>query len=139
MTATVRERLLEAITGAVGGVYRMPSPEDERDLPLTFVQDSMDEGSSDYDFVNWITPVAVGRAELAVASEKELQRAQAHDVLGLLIRDMFVDEKFGGLAQGVDVVAQGIQTEMGKFVFAEASFLVRWRHVRGDPWATEVV
>jgi hypothetical protein len=43
------------------------------------------------------------------------------------------------LAQGVDLVGQGIQTEMGKLVFAEASFQVRWRHVRGDPWATEVV
>ena len=37
MTASVRERLLAAITTATGGVYRVPTPDDERDLPLTLV------------------------------------------------------------------------------------------------------
>ena len=29
---------------------------------------------------------------------------------------------------------QGIQTEIGKFVFAELQLRVRWHHVRGNPY-----
>lgn len=139
MTAPVREQLLAAVTTAVGGVYRVPTPEDERDLPLTFVQDSSDDVGQDYDYTVVVTPVAVARAELAVAADKAAQRAQANQMLAGLVQAMHADETFGGLAQGVELVGQGIQTELGKFVFAEASFRVRWRHVRGNPWLAEVV
>lgn len=139
MTVPVREQLLAAVTTAVGGVYRVPTPEDERDLPLTFVQDSSDDVGQDYDYTVVVTPVAVARAELAVAADKAAQRAQANQMLAGLVQAMHADETFGGLAQGVELVGQGIQTELGKFVFAEASFRVRWRHVRGNPWLAEVV
>ncbi len=135
----VREQVLAAITAAVQGVYRVPTPEDERDLPLTFVQDSTDDVGTDYDYTVVATPVAVARAAPADSADAVAQRAQAHQMLAELVTAMFEDETFGGLAQGVELVGQGIQTELGKLVFAEASFRVRWRHVRGDPFALEVV
>ena len=135
----VREQVLAAITAAVQGVYRVPTPEDERDLPLTFVQDSTDDVGTDYDYTVVATPVAVARAAPADSADAVAQRAQAHQMLAELVTAMCEDETFGGLAQGVELVGQGIQTELGKLVFAEASFRVRWRHVRGDPFALEVV
>jgi len=41
MPTPIREQLLAAITTAVGGEYGIPAPEDERDLPVTIVQDDV--------------------------------------------------------------------------------------------------
>lgn len=134
----VRERLLAAITTAVGGVYRVPSAEDERDLPLVFVQDGPDEASSNYDFVRLVMPVSVAHAAEAVSTDRAEQRAQAHEMLADLVAAMQADETFGGLAQGVELVGVSINTELGKLVFAESSWQVTYRHLRGDARALEV-
>lgn len=135
---SIREQLLAAITAAVDGEYGVPAPEDERDLPITIVQDSADDAAIRYDTVELVTPVAVGRAAAATpgASLAEL-RAQANEMLAQIAVDMHVDETFDGLADGVDYAGGGIQVELGKFVFAEASFRVRWRHLRGNPYLRE--
>ena len=52
MTAPVRERLIAAILAATGGAYGVPAPEDERDLPLTLVQDGTDSASANYDYTS---------------------------------------------------------------------------------------
>lgn len=133
----VRERLLAAITTAVGGVYRVPSAEDERDLPLVFVQDGPDEGSTDYDYTRLVMPVSVAAAAEASSTDRAAQRAQAHELLADLVADMTADETFGGLAQGVELVGVSINTELGKFLFAESSWQVKYRHLRGDARALE--
>lgn len=134
MTAPVRERLLAAIVLATGGAYGLPSPEDERDLPVTIVQDGTDTAASNYDAVACSMPLNVARADLATAnSTRDQLRAQAHDALAAIITAMHADQTFGGLAVGVDYTGGGIQIEAGKFVFAEASFTVRYQHLRGQP------
>lgn len=133
MTASVRERLLAAILTATGAVYGLSAPEDERDLPVTLVQDGTDDASTNYDYTACVMPLNVARAELATSGDRDALRAQAHAALAALIVAMHLDETFGGLAQGVDYTGGGIQTEAGKFVFAEASFAVRYRHLRGQP------
>ncbi len=135
----VRERLLAAITAAVGGVYRVPTPDDERDLPLTFVQDGPDLVESDYDYTRITMPVAVASAAPASSTDRAAQRTQANAILAGLVEKMYADETFGALAQGITLDGQGIQTELGKYVFAEASFQIRYQHVRGNPTATEIV
>lgn len=132
-TVAVRERLLAAIVLATGGAYGVPAPEDERDLPLTIVQDGNDTASANYDFTACSMPVSVARAEVATGSTRDALRIQAHAALTALIAAMHTDETFGGLAVGVDYTGGGIQTELGKFVFAEASFVVRYQHLRGAP------
>ena len=133
----VRERLLAAITTAVGGVYRVPSAEDERDLPLVFVQDGPDEGSTNYDYTTLVMPVSVATAAEAVSTDRALLRAQAHELLADLVADMQADETFGGLALGLELVGVSINTELGKFVFAESAWQVTYRHLRGDARALE--
>lgn len=135
MTAPVRERLLAAIVLATGGVYGVPAPEDERDMPLTLVVDGTDTATDNYDFTTWAMPLTLGRAELAVdtSGNRAALRAQAHDALAALISAMYADTTFGALALGVDTTGGGIQLEAGKFVFAEATFTVRYQHLRGQP------
>jgi len=133
MTTSVRERLLTAILTATGGEYGVPAPEDERDLPVTLVQDGTDSASTNYDYTACSMPITVARAELAVGTDRDALRAQAHAALAALITAMHADETFGALALGVDYTGGGIQTEVGKFVFAEASFTVRYQHLRGQP------
>ena len=133
MTASVRERLLAAILSATGGQYGLPVPEDERDLPVTIVQDGSDDARTNYDYTACTMPVSIGRAELASGSTRSAMRTQAHAALAALITAMHADETFGGLAVGVDYTGGGIQLEANKFVFAEASFTVRYQHLRGQP------
>ena len=141
MATPIRERLLSALTTAVAGEYGIPAPEDERDLPVTIVQDGADEAGGSYGVVAWTTPVAIGRAAAAVdtsamtpTAARAALRAQAHDMLAALHQALNADETFGSLADGVDEAGQGIQTEIGKFVFAELQIRVRWHHVRGNPY-----
>jgi len=130
---SIREQLIAAILTATGGEYGVPAPEDERDLPVTLVQDGTDTASTNYDYTACSMPITVARAELAVGTDRDALRAQAHAALAALIAAMHADETFGGLAVGVDYTGGGIQTEVGKFVFAEASFTVRYQHLRGQP------
>ena len=130
---SIREQLIAAILTATGGEYGVPAPEDERDLPVTIVQDSTDTATTNYDYTACSMPITVARAELAVGTDRNALRAQAHAALAALIAAMHTDETFGALALGVDYTGGGIQTEVGKFVFAEASFTVRYQHLRGQP------
>lgn len=133
MTTSVREQLIAAILTATGGKYGVPAPEDERDLPVTIVQDGTDEAATNYDTTACAMPLSVGRGELASSTTRSAQRTQAHAALAALITAMHADETFGGLALGVDYTGGGIQLEANKFVFAEASFTVRYAHLRGQP------
>jgi hypothetical protein len=140
---SVRERLIARIVGVMGAEYGVPAPEDERDVPLTIVQEATDEAlsspGSNYDTTSLAMPVAVARAELATAADRSSQRAQANEMLARIIREMYVDETFSGLADGVDLVGGGINIELaGKLVFAEASFRVRYHYLRGDPYHLDV-
>lgn len=141
MPTPIREQLLAAIATSVGGEYGIPAPEDERDLPVTIVQDGTDEAGGQYHTSAWVTPLAVATAQAAVdtsalspTAARAALRAQAHDMLAALNTALHADTTFGALADGFDEAGQGIQTEIGKFVFAELQIRVRWHHVRGNPY-----
>ena len=132
--AVVREQIIQAIVTAHGAEYGIPAPESERDLPITIVADAPDTADPDvYAQTNLIMPVAVASGAVATSNDRDAMRLQAHDLLSSIITTMFTDETFGGLADGVDYTGGGVQTEVGKFVFAEAQFNIRYHHLRGDP------
>lgn len=133
MTDSVRERLITAILTATGGKYAMESPMDASELPVTVMQDGTDSAETNYDFTRCVMPISVARAEQASSPVSDVQRKQAHAALRNLIELMHEDETFGGLALGVDYVGGGIQIDAGKLIFAEASFQVRYQHLRGQP------
>lgn len=133
MTDSVRERLVAAILTAVNGRYALESPMDLSELPVTVVQDGTDSAETNYDFTRCVMPISVARAEQAASPVSEVQRKQAHAALQNLIELMHADESFGGLAQGIDYVGGGIQIDAGKLIFAEATFQVRYQHLRGQP------
>lgn len=132
MTA-VREQLIAAILTATGASYGLSAPEDDRDLPVTIVQDGTDTAATNYDYTACVMPLNIARAEAATSTNRDTMRIQAHAALAALITAMHTDETFGALALGVDYTGGGIQIEVGKFVFAEASFQVRYQHLRGQP------
>jgi hypothetical protein len=132
MATVIREQLIAAILTAVGGEYDIPPPEDERDVPLTIVQDGTDEVSTTFDTNNVVMPLNIARAELAASTDRDVMRAHANDMLGDIVAAMHVDETFGGLARGVDYTGGGIAMGSGALVFAEAAFRVRYSHARGQ-------
>ena len=136
MTA-VRELLISSILTAVSGKYGLEVPEDERDLPLTMVSDEQDEATTSYDYTSLTMPINIGRVEIAAGNDRDVMRKQAHAALAQIITQMHADETFDGLAQGVDYMGGGIFAEAGKLVFATALFRVRYRHLRGQPDATD--
>lgn len=138
MPTAIREQILAAITTAVSGEYGIPAPESERDLPVTIVQDGQDEAeTTTYNQTNVLMPVAIASAAAATSHDKDTMRAQANALLAGIITTMFADETFGDLADGIEYTGGGIQTEVGKFVFAEAQFTVRYHFVRGDPFTID--
>jgi hypothetical protein len=135
MPVSIREQILAAITTAVDGVYGVPAPELDRDLPICIVQDGEETAAPDqYGFDTIELPVAVAKAAAATSTNKGAMRAQANELLASIRADMFADETFSGLADGVEYTGGGIQTELAKICFAEAQFLVRYQTVRGDPY-----
>lgn len=137
MPVSIREQILAAITTAVGGEYGVPAPETERDLPITIVQDGTDTAIDDvYGQTNIEMFVAIADARPATTRDRDAIRTQANDLLAGIVQTMHVDETFGGLADGISYNGGGIQTELGKFVFAEAQFTVRFHHDRGDPYTS---
>lgn len=139
MPISIREQLVDAITTAVGGEYGIPAPEDERDLPVTIVAEGEETASPEaYDQENMELTIAVAKAAVSVSStDRDAMRAQGHELLASIRVAMFADETFGGLADGVEYTGGGISSELGKIVFAEAQFLVRYHTVRGDPYTQE--
>lgn len=138
MPTAIREQILAAITTAVSGEYGIPAPESERDLPVTIVQDGQDEAeTTTYNQTNVLMPVAIASAASAASHDKDTMRAQANALMASIITTMFADETFGDLADGIEYTGGGIQTEVGKFVFAEAQFTVRYHFVRGDPFTID--
>lgn len=138
MPTSIREQLLSAITTAVGGKYDIPAPESERDMPVTIVRDEVEEASSDaYGATYIVLPVVIGKAETVSNLDQNAMREQAHSLHAAIITAMHTDETFGGLADSVEYITGGIETEVGKFVFAEAQFNVRYHHVRGDPFTID--
>lgn len=138
MPVSVREQLLDAIITAVGGVYDVSAPDDERDLPLTVIADDIDsprDGS--YGEHALTLPVTIGRADKSTSTDRDVMRAEAGELLANVIQEMYADETFGGLAEGVDFEGGGIETQVGKFVFAEARFEVRYHFQRGDPYTID--
>lgn len=135
MPTSIRERLLSAITTAVGGEYGVPAPELDRDLPICIVQDGEETSSPDqYDSDVIELPIAVAKAAVATSTDKSAMREQANELLASIRAAMFADETFGNLADGVEYTGGGIQTELAKICFAEAQFTVRYHTVRGDPY-----
>ena len=140
MADIIREQVLAAIVSTVSGEYGVPAPDSEADLPITIVQDEPDTVlDNDYNYTNLEMPVAVAVAAVATSTDKNAMRIQAHNLLGETIVSMFEDETFGALADGIEYAGGGIQTEVGKFIFSEAQFIIRYHHVRGDPFTINEV
>jgi len=143
---SIREQLLDAITTAVGGEYGVPAPDDERDLPITIVQDGTETVSrDDYGFYTADLDLVIAKAENSPAqtpgqSRTEFQaamRAKCHEMLAEIQVEMFADETFGGLASGMEYVGGSIATEVGRLCLVEAQFTVRYQVVRGDPYSQD--
>lgn len=138
MPTPVRESLIAAIVTAVGGQYDVPAPEDERDLPLTVVADDIEVAlDSSYGEHRLSLPITIARAAQSTSNDRDVLRQAANTQLADIITEMFADETFGGLAEGVDYTGGGIETEVGKFVFAEARFSVRYHYQHGDPFTID--
>lgn len=139
MPTSIREQILAALTTAVGGEYGTPAPEDERDLPITIVQErGLDQADDDdYGYSNLIMPVSVASAAVAASNDRALMRGQANELLASLIQTVFADSTLGALVDGIEYTGGGIQTEVGKFCFAEAQFNIRYHTVRGDPYTKD--
>ena len=138
MPVSIREQLIQKITETVGGLYDIPAPTDEREYPVTIVRDRPEVAADDqYGVSNREIPVAIGRGAVSASTVRAEQRAEANELLADLVTEMFADEGFTSLADGLEYTGGGIQVEVGKFVIAEAQFTVRYHTVRGDPYTID--
>lgn len=140
MPVSIREQLVQKITETVSGVYDIPAPTDEREYPVTIVRDLPEvAGDDQYGVSNRELPIAIGRGAISTSTDRAEQRAEANDLLAEVITEMFADEQFNNLADGLEYTGGGIQVEAGKYVMAEAQFTVRYHTVRGNPYLIDEV
>lgn len=145
MPTSVREQLLSAITTAVSGTYGLPLPEDERDLPVTIVQDGEETATpSNYGGTQYEVEVAVLQVDALDPTSGQTQaqfqtsmRGKCHELLAAAQTAFFADPTFGGLADGVDYTGGSIATEANGLCYASAQFSVRYHTVRGDPFTID--
>lgn len=135
MPTSIREQLLAAISTAVGGVYDLPIPADESELPWVSVKDIQEEASDDdYGHTTIVLEVVIGKGAAAVSRDREALRAQGNELLASVIEDMGADETFGSLAEKCSYAGGVIQAELGAMCLVAATFNVTYSTVRGDPY-----
>lgn len=136
MTLSIRERLLAAITTAVGGVYAEPDPVDERDLPFTLVVDQDETATQTYDTITHKLPVSIVRITAATVEHSGAAlRAQANEQLAQLMVSMHNGGDFSGLATSpAEYTGGGTAVEAGQNVFAQADYIITYRTTRGNPY-----
>lgn len=136
MPTTIREQVLAAMTTAVGGVYALETPDDERDLPVTALRDDIESAEDIYGITNATMPVAVARAEQAASQGRNDMRTQCGEILGALISEVSSDSALELLIDGVDYTGGFIQA-VGDVCVAQANFNVRYHFVSGDPYTKD--
>lgn len=136
MPEPVRERILAALTAAVGGQYAIETPDDDRDLPVTAVQDDAEIAEAAYGSSMITLPVVVARAESAISQNKDAMRRQCNAIHAALIVEVSAAPDLQALVDGIDYTGGFIQA-VGEVCIAQANFNVRYHTVAGDPYTTD--
>lgn len=136
MPTSIREQVLDALTSAVGGVYALETPDDERDLPVTALRDDQEAAEESYGVTNVTMPVAVARAEAATSQDRNAMRTQCDAIHAALIAEVSASSALKLLIDGVDYTGGFIQA-VGDVCVAQANFNVRYHFVSGDPYTKD--
>lgn len=137
MAISIREQILAVFCTAVGGSYALDTPDDDRDLPVTAVQDGEETAEADYSCSQITLPVVVARAETTTSREADAMRTQCNAILAALISEVKASSALDALIDSVFYQSGFIQAEAGKYCMAQAAFTIQYHTVLGDPFNIE--
>jgi len=134
---SIREQVLAAVCTAVGGTYALDTPDDDRDLPLTAVQEEPESAEANYSSSNITMPVVIARAEATTSRAANQMRIQCNAIHAALIAEMAASTALGNLVDSVFYTTGFIQAEAGKYCLAQTTFTIQYHTVLGDPFTIE--
>lgn len=133
MSEPIREQIIARLIKLTGARYGVPGGIDDDELPVKILEDGSETAEADA-FDQWVIelPITIAYVEAFESSDPDKMRKAAHKALTQIVRDVYVDEDLGGLAEYVEYTGGSIQTEAARFVFAQAGFVVKYHTARGD-------
>ena len=140
MSLTIREQIIRALTTRVGAVRRLEMY-DDRDLPITVLQEGDDAASEGrYGLTNVTMPISVARALQISTAKGDAWYTELNTALGNLIKELYTGgEDVGGLAHGMDFVSSSVDllTDGGVGAGVAVTVGVRYSFVHGNPFSQD--
>jgi len=136
----IRERILRELVRRTGAVRRLESY-DERDLPITVLQEGDDNATEGlYGMTQVTTQVSIARALRMTGVKGNDWYTELNTALANLIREIFAGgDDLGGLALGMDYVSGSVDllTDAGQGAGVAVTVSVRYAFVHGNPYSQD--
>ena len=140
MSLPVREQIIRNLATRVGASRRLEMY-DERDLPITVLQEGDDQAAeTGYDMTQVSMSISVARAIPMTGVKSDRWYTELNTALAKLITELYTGgDDIGGLAQGMDYVSGSVDlvTDGGVGAGVAVTVNVRYAFVRGNPYSQD--
>ncbi len=140
MSLPIREQIIRNLAARVGASRRLEMY-DERDLPITVLQEGDDQAAeTGYDMTQVSMSISVARAIPMTGVKGDAWYTELNDALADLIVELYTGgDDIGGLAQGIDYVSGSVDlvTDASAGAGVAVTVNVRYAFVRGNPYSQD--
>ena len=140
MSLPIREQIIQALAARVGATRRL-AMYDERDLPITVLQEGDDTAAEGlYGMTNVSTSISIARAIRMDGVKDDSWYTELNTALADLIVELYAGgDDIGGLAHGMDYVSGSVDllTDGGVGAGVAVTVNVRYSFVHGNPFSQD--
>ena len=136
----IREQIIQALATRIGASRKL-AMYDERDLPITVLQEGDDNAAEGmYGLTNVTTSISVARAIRMDGVKDDSWYTELNTALADLIAELYAGgDDIGGLAHGMDYVSGSVDllTDAGVGAGVAVTVAVRYSFVHGNPYSQD--
>ena len=140
MSLPIREQIIQALATRVGATRRL-AMYDERDLPITVLQEGDDNAAEGmYGLTNVTTSISVARAIRMDGVKDDNWYTELNTALAQLITELYTGGvDIDGLAHGMEYVSGSVDllTDAGVGAGVAVTVNVRYSFVHGNPYSLD--
>ena len=140
MSLPIREQIIRNLAARVGATRRLEMY-DERDLPITVLQEGDDQAAeTGYDMTQVSMSISVARAIPMGGVKSDRWYTELNTALAKLIVELYTGgDDIGGLAQGMDYVSGSVDlvTDASAGAGVAVTVNVRYATVHGNPYSQD--
>ena len=140
MSLPIREQIIRNLAARVGAARRLEMY-DERDLPITVLQEGDDQAAEGrYGLTNVTMSISVARAIPMTGVKSDTWYTELNNALANLITELYTGgDDVGGLAMGMDYVSGSVDlvTDASAGAGVAVTVNVRYSTVHGNPYSQD--